>query len=99
MNLKRNNMKNKIFKFLEYWKKENEENDFYQPKLFGESKSVEYKIDGLSKSFCKVTEWSNGEGFDVSFDTEKQPTKTISLHIDEVDVFLACLNHLKYFTT
>ena len=92
-------MKNKIFKFLEYWKKENEENDFYQPKLFGESKSVEYEIDGLSKSFCKVTEWSNGEGFDVSFDTEKQPTKTISLHTDEVDVFLACLNHLKYFTT
>lgn len=92
-------MKNKILKFLNYCKKENDKNDFYQPKLFGESKSVEYEINGLSKSFCKVTEWSNGEGYDVSFDTENQQTKVISLHTDEIDVFLACLNHFKYFKT
>lgn len=92
-------MRNKIFRFLNYWRNENEKNDFYQPKLFGESKSVEYEIDGLSNSFCKVTAWSNGEGYDVSFDTDKQPTKIISLHTDEIDVFLACLNHFKYFET
>ena len=97
----------KLFKKIrQYFKvtiKEAEENDYYTPKLFGESKSVEYKIKGLTDSFCKVTEWANGEGFDISFQTLENTTtkrwedKNISLHTDELDCFLACLNHFKYF--
>jgi hypothetical protein len=75
--------------------------DYYRPKKFGEGKSVEYEIDGLTHSFCKVTEWANGEGYDVSFESEvtkdKWEKKRIELHHDEIDVFLACLNNLKYF--
>ena len=89
--------KNKIKKHLNRTEEDAVKNDYYIPKKFGESKSVEYEIDRLTKSFCKVTEWSNGEGYDISFDTEKQQTKKIDLHIDEIDVFLACLNHFKYF--
>ena len=90
-------MRSKIKKFLDYWRSENTANDYYQPKLFGESKSVEYECDGLANVFCKVTQWANGEGFDISFDTDKQDTKAISLHTDEIDTMLACLNHLNYF--
>lgn len=93
-------MKKLLSKIGRFLIKQNEEaikEEYYMPKLFGEGKTVEYQIDGLTKSICKVTQWSNGEGYDVSFDTEKQPTKRIDLHIDELDVFLACLNHFKYF--
>ena len=89
--------KSKIRKFLAKTEEEAVKEDYYRPKKFGESKSVEYEIDGLSKSHCKLTEWSNGEGYDVSFDTEKQETKRIDLHTDELDVLFACLNHFKYF--
>jgi hypothetical protein len=77
--------------------------DYYRPKLFGKSKSVTYEIDGLAKSYCQVTAWANGEGFDVSFQTESNSktrdweNKRISLHTDELDIFFACLDHLKYF--
>lgn len=93
----------KIRKYLKITIKEAEENAYYAPKFFGESKSVEYEIKGLTDSFCKVTEWSNGEGFDISFETLKNvktkqwENKNISLHTDELGCFLACLNHFKYF--
>jgi len=96
-------LKKKIKKGLKKQNKDAVKYDFYTPKLFGESKSVEFEIDGLAKSFTKVTEWANGEGFDISFQTEENiNTKTwketsISLHSDEIDCFLACLNHFKYF--
>ena len=90
-------LKQKIAKWLKITDEDVKANDYYHPKLFGEGKTVEYEIDGLSKSHCKLTEWVNGEGYDVSFDTDKQDTKTISLHTDELDVFFACLNHFKYF--
>lgn len=94
---------NKIKKHLKRTNEEAIKEEYYMPKLFGESKSVEYEIDGLAKSYCKVTEWANGEGYDISFQTEENTnmksweTKSISLHTDELDCFLACLNHLKYF--
>ena len=96
-------MKKKIKKSIEEQDKESIKNDYYIPKLFGESKSVEFEINGLSKSYTKVTEWSNGEGYDISFETQTNITtkewesKSISLHRDELDCFLACLNHFKYF--
>jgi hypothetical protein len=90
-------IKKTIAKWLKITEEDIKANDYYHPKLFGEGKTVEYEIDGLAKSFCKLTEWTNGEGYDISFDTDKQTTKTISLHTDELDVLFACLNHFKYF--
>lgn len=93
----------KIKKHLKLTNEEAKKEEYYMPKLFGESKSVEYEIDGLAKSYCKVTAWANGEGYDISFETEENTnikswkTKSISLHTDELDCFFACLNHLKYF--
>ena len=90
-------IKKTIAKWLKITSEYNEANDYYRAKLFGEGRTVEYSIDGLSNSHCKLTEWVNGEGYDISFDTDIQNTKTISLHIDEIDVLFACLNHFKYF--
>jgi prephenate dehydrogenase len=45
----------------------------------------------------RFAEWSNGEGYDISFDTNNENTKSISLHTDEIDTMLSCLNHLNYF--
>lgn len=90
-------IKKTIAKWLKITEEDVKANDYYHAKLFGVGKTVEYEIDGLAKSFCKLTEWTNGEGYDISFDTDKQDTKTISLHTDELDVLFACLNHFKYF--
>ena len=91
----------KIGRFLVKQEAEAIKEDYYRPKLFGEGKTVEYEIDGMKKSFCKLTQWVNGEGYDVSFESEvskgKWESKRIELHTDELDVFLACLNHFKYF--
>ncbi len=91
----------KIGMFLIKQNKEAIEEEYYTPKLFGEGKTVEYEIDGMTKSFCKLTQWVNGEGYDVSFESEvskgKWENKRIELHTDELETFLACLNHFKYF--
>ena len=97
------NLKEKIKTWFDATTNEAINADYYRPKLFGKSKSVTYEIDGLAKSYCQVTAWANGEGFDVSFETlantktEHFEHKRISLHTDELDIFFACLNHLKYF--
>lgn len=90
-------LKQKIAKWLKITEEDVKANDYYHAKLFGVGETVEYSIDGLAKSHCKLTEWVNGEGYDISFDTDKQDTKTISLHTDELDVLFACLDHFKYF--
>jgi len=91
----------KIGRFLIKQNEEAIEEEYYMPKLFGESKSVEYEIDGMTKSFCKLTQWANGEGYDVSFESEvskgRWENKRIELHTDELETFFACLNHFKYF--
>lgn len=97
----------KLLKKVGKWFNKNQQEaikeDYYRPKLFGKSKSVTYEIDGLAKSYCSITAWANGEGFDISFQTQAN-TKTgdwedkrISIHTDELDCMLAGLNHLKYF--
>jgi hypothetical protein len=68
----------------------------YIPKKFGESRSVEYEFKGLADVFCKVTKWSNGEGYDISFETDKL-SKRIELHVEELDTLFYCLNDLKHF--
>ena len=90
-------LKQKIAKWLKITEEDVKANDYYHAKLFGESRAVGYDIDGLMKSYCQLTEWPSGEGYDVSFDTDKEDTKRISLHTDELDVLFACLNHFKYF--
>ena len=97
-------MKKLLSKIGRFLIKQNEEavkEEYYMPKLFGEGKTVEYEINGMKKSFCKLTEWANGEGYDVSFESEistgKWENKRIELHTDELDVLFACLNHFKYF--
>ena len=91
----------KIGMFLIKQNEEAIEEEYYMPKLFGEGKTVEYEIDGMTKSFCKLTQWVNGEGYDVSFESEvskgRWENKRIELHTDELETFLACLNHFKYF--
>ena len=90
-------LKQRIAKWLQITEEDIKANGYYHAKLFGEGKTVEYAIDGLAKSHCKLTEWVNGEGYDISFDTDNQQTRTISLHTDEIDCLLACLTHFKYF--
>lgn len=90
-------LKQKIANWLKITEEDIKANGYCHPKLFGEAKTVEYEIDGLAKSLCKLTEWSNGEGYDISFDTNKENTKSISLHTDEIDCLMACLVHFKYF--
>ena len=74
--------------------------DFCIPKKTGEAKVVGYEIDGLINSYCTCSEWTNGEGFDISFETKNSSgfsESRISLHTDELDTMLACLNELGYF--
>lgn len=91
------NIKKKIAKWLKITEADVIDNGSdYLPKKFGESKSVEYEFKGLCDVFCKVTAWSNGEGFDISFETGKI-SKRIDLHIEELETLLYCLNDLKQF--
>jgi hypothetical protein len=52
-----------------------------------------------------VTPWANGEGFDISIETEDNVkagtwiNKKIDLHSDELDTLFFCLKDLGYFKT
>ena len=96
-------LKQKIAKWFNIQQKDLEENNYYRAKKYGEGKVVAFEINGLTDSFCQIAEWTNGEGYDVSFQTKTNEKidlwedKRISLHTDELDVFLACLNEFNYF--
>ena len=74
--------------------------DKYAPKLYGESKAVSFEIisptgkDTYYTNFCLCTAWANGEGYDISFNDDKDREKSISLHETELEIMLAALNHL-----
>jgi hypothetical protein len=97
------NIKKVIAKWLKITEADVIDNDYYMPKKFGESRSVEYELDGLVKTFCKVTPWANGEGYDISFETQvnektgKWENKRIELHSNELETFFHCLKDLEYF--
>ena len=59
-------LKKKIAKWLKITANDIAEIDGYAPKKLGESRSVEFEINGLVESFCKVTEWTNGECYVTS---------------------------------
>lgn len=96
-------LKQKIAKLLQITEEDVKANNYYHPKLFGEGKTVSYEINGLTDSFCQLTEWTNGEGYDIFFQTKTDTKighwedKRISLHTDEIETLFACLNHFKYF--
>lgn len=70
----------------------------YKAKKFGESKSVSFEIKGLVHTFVQTTEWTNGEGYDVSIETETTKgnwqTKTLSIHLDELECVLRGMHFL-----
>ena len=96
-------IKKTIAKWLKITEEDIQENDYAKFKKFGESRSVEFEYECLAKTFCKVTQWANGEGFDMSWETEKNKqsgewnTKKIELHDDELQTMLYCLKDLGYF--
>ena len=99
------NIKKTIARWFNITEEDIKASQYYGAKKFGESRSVEYEMDGLVKTFCKVTPWSNGEGFDISFETQENTktgrwiNKRIELHEDELDTMFYCLNDLGYFKT
>ncbi len=93
-------IKKKIAKWLNITTQDIESMNGYMPKKFGESQSVEYEVDGLVHAHCKVTQWANGEGYDISFESKTNSNwqnKRIDIHVDELECLFACLNDLKYF--
>jgi hypothetical protein len=97
------NIKKTIAKWLKITEDDIQENDYAKFKKFGESRSVEYEYECLTKTFCKVTQWANGEGHDISWETETNvktgvwTNKRIELHDDELQTMLYCLKDLGYF--
>lgn len=92
--------KKKVIKWLKELEQYSKDNGYYGAKKIGEARSVEYEIDGLTGSFCKVTEWANGEGYDIGFQSksgEAWEDKRISLHVDELECLITALNDLKFF--
>lgn len=94
-------LKKKIAKWLKITANDIAEIDGYAPKKLSESRSVEFEINGLVESLCKVTEWANGEGFDIFFQSKTNngwsDKKRIDLHLDELDCLFAALDELGHF--
>lgn len=98
-------LKRKIKKYYKKLQKEAKLENFEEmlPKKFGTQKGVSFELKGMADTFCSVNTWANGEGFDISWQTLKNTNtrdwedKHLSLHRDELEVFMACLNDLKEF--
>ena len=52
--------------------------------------------DKYDTLLTQCTEWDNGEGYDFTFDS-KDGQRFISLHLDDIESILFCLNELKFF--
>ena len=87
---------NEFKKMLHIDEPENE-HDSYQPSIkklksyYGEYNS------SLSDSSLTMTEWQNGEGYDLCFTNAKNNDKFVSLHIDEIELLLLLLHKFNYF--
>lgn len=99
-------MKNKVKQWIINWLEEPSNN--YNPKKERDLKAVCFTsyspIDSKHKveSMIHCTEWSNGEGYDMSISnfntlTRKEDTNNISLHCNEINLVLAALKDLNYF--
>lgn len=54
-----------------------------------------YTYSRNDNDFIEVTEWTNGEGYDISISTE-QSEKIISLHDGELDAINYLVNTLRF---
>lgn len=73
-----------------------DEQEDFAPKKFSAPKATSFTIktgDIDKEIVCVCTEWPNGEGYDFVMGDNK----FVSLHLDEVELFIACLNDLNYF--
>ncbi len=52
---------------------------------------LEYEDMGGKKQFACVTEWDNGEGYDIAFSDEK----IIQLHRQEIDAMMTLIHYLE----
>ena len=99
------NIKRKIGKYLKglIELSDKEFDGKFKAKKFGESKSVAYEVDGAKDdyAFCQCTAWPNGEGYDFSFSGKSngvnENDKYISLHSDQIEAMLYCLNDHEKF--
>ena len=59
--------------------------------------AVSVETKRLAESLVMLTEWPNGEGYDLVICEKKGNTKHIELHIDEIEAILRGLMELNYF--
>lgn len=80
----------------------------YNPKFNRELKAVSFesKQPLAGKKYLnylfQCTEWTNGEGYDLTINVYNDVSKTetnkiLSLHTDEINGILSCLNYFNYF--
>lgn len=68
----------------------------YLPQI-KETRAVIAEVDRISGSVCHAMPWSNGEGYIFDLCDDKGNEKHFSLHDDEIDIILECLNEFNYF--
>jgi hypothetical protein len=96
-------LKQKLFLWCKKWLDDEDYND-YSPKKSRDLRAVSFitKIptgkDKEATLLTHCTEWNNGEGylFDLCWGTDGED-KSLSLHSDEIESIIACLNEMKYF--
>ncbi len=57
--------------------------------------NYDYLVNKGEHSFIEITEWANGEGFDITIET-KTRSKLISLTIGELDAINYLTKYLEY---
>lgn len=102
----KNKLRRKIKDFVDYILQEpNKEKDWteFNPKKSRKLKAfsvVSKEPLGDSKynhHLMQITEWDNGEGFDISYSTDKGNDKMYSLGINEIELLLKGLDLMGYF--
>lgn len=99
-------MKKRIKQWIKKWLEEDESE--FTPKFAKKLNSVSFESKqplGNKKYLqylFQCTEWSNGEGYDLTINifnefSKSEKNKTLSLHSDEINGVLSCLDYLNYF--
>lgn len=79
-----------------HFKKIDEEYPDMKP-IIKNLKAVSVETKTLVESLVMLTEWANGEGYDLSICEKNGDTKHIELHVDEIEGLLRGLIELNYF--